>query len=60
MSGKYAFGTLITYVLVAGIVVAINPSGSEADAVSDGLLWPISGIGWLWDYAVEFYGPMFG
>ena len=60
MPAKYAYGALLAYLLGAGLVVVVHPSGNETDVFADGLLWPVSGIGWLWDYVASFYNPMFG
>ena len=60
MQAKYVLGALILYVLMAGVVVAIHPSGSENEIATDALLWPFSALGYLWDRAADFYGPIFG
>jgi len=51
---------LIVYVLMASVVAVTHPSSSQVEIVSDGLLWPLSFFGFLWDSVVNFYGRTFG
>ena len=60
MPAKYIYGALIVYVLMAGIVAVMHPSGSDTEIVSDALLWPFAALGWLWGQISSFYGRMFG
>ena len=60
MPAKYIWGALILYVLMAGLVVAMHSSSNQNEIIFDGLLWPLSFFGFLWDYVVNFYGGMFG
>ena len=59
MAAKYIYGALILYVLMAGIVVVTHPSSSETEIVLDGLLWPRSVLGFVWDNVVNMYGRLF-
>ena len=59
MTAKYIYGDLILYVLTAGVVAVLHPSSSEIDIIRDGLLWPGSALGVVWDYVVSMYGRMF-
>lgn len=60
MSPKYIYGALIVYVLVAGVVAVMHPSSSDIEIVTDGLLWPGSFLGFVWEYVVNMYGRMIG
>ena len=60
MSAKYIYGALIVYVLAAGVVAVMHPSSSEVEIVTDGLLWPGSALGLVWEYMVSMYGRMLG
>ena len=59
MTAKYFYGALILYVLMAGIVAVMHPSSSETEIVLDGLLWPFSVLGVVWEYVVNMYGRLF-
>lgn len=59
VAAKYIYGALILYALTAGVVAAMHPSSSEIDIILDGLLWPGSVLGFVWDYMVSMYGRMF-
>ena len=60
MQAKYLYGALFLYLLMACVVVAIHPSGSKNEIAIDALLWPLSVLGYLWDHAARFYGPIMG
>jgi hypothetical protein len=57
---RYVYGALIVYVLMAGVVAVMDPSGNEIEIVTDALLWPFSVLDWLWSHLSSFYGRMFG
>ena len=57
---KYFYVGLLLYVLMAGVVAAMHPSGDQVEIVTGAVFWPFSGLGLLWDQAADFYGPIWG
>ena len=56
---NYIWVALILYVLGAVVVGAMHPSSNEVEIVTDGLLWPLSIVGFVWKYMVSLFGPLF-